>query len=78
MSNNMVANMSFKKILIALKPSLSQPKPWAHDQGKGLQGCGPRGKLESEKKCEGMNPHTPKGASTLRIGALMDSRIFKE
>jgi hypothetical protein len=25
-----------------------------------------------------MNPHTPKGASTLRVGVLMDSRIFKE
>jgi hypothetical protein len=29
-------------------------------------------------KCEGMNLHTPKRASTLRVGVLMDSRIFKE
>jgi len=36
-------------------------------KGKGLQGCEPRGKPESEGKCEGMNPHTPKGASTLEV-----------
>jgi hypothetical protein len=32
----------------------------------------------SEGKCEGMNPHTPKGASTLGVGVLMDSQIFKK
>jgi hypothetical protein len=26
-----------------------------------------KGKPESEGKCEGMNPHTPKGTSTLRV-----------
>jgi len=30
-----------------------------------LQGCGPKGKLRSEGKCEGMNLHTSKGAFTL-------------
>jgi len=34
--------------------------------------------LWSVRKCEGMNPHTSKGASTLGIGVLMDSRIFKK
>ncbi len=29
-------------------------------------------------KCEGMNPHTPKGASTLGVGVPMDFRMFKE
>ncbi len=32
---------------------------------------------ESVGKCEGMNPHTSKGTSTLGIGVLVDSRIFK-
>jgi hypothetical protein len=27
----------------------------------------------SERKCEGMNPHTPKGAPTLGVGVPMDS-----
>jgi hypothetical protein len=31
---------------------------------------------ESVRKCEGMNLHTFKGASTLGIGVPMDSRIF--
>jgi hypothetical protein len=36
----------------------------------------PKKKLGSERKCEVMNPHTPKGASTLGVGVLMDSRMF--
>jgi len=35
-------------------------------------------KPNREQKCEGMNPHTPKGASTLGIGVPMDSQMFKE
>jgi hypothetical protein len=31
----------------------------------------------SVRKCEGMNPHTPKGASTLRIWVPMDSQMFR-
>jgi hypothetical protein len=34
--------------------------------------------LESAKKCEGMNLHTPKGTPTLGIEVPVDSRIFKE
>jgi len=43
-----------------------------------LQGYGPRGKPGSEGKCEGMNPHTPKGASTLGVRVPMDSQMFKK
>ncbi len=32
----------------------------------------------NESKCEGMNPHTPKGASTLGVGVLVDSQMFRE
>jgi hypothetical protein len=38
-----------------------------------LQGCEPRRKPESEGKCEGMNLHTPKGASTLGGGVPVES-----
>jgi len=31
----------------------------------------------SVRKCEGMNPHTPKGASTLRVWVSVDFQIFK-
>jgi hypothetical protein len=40
--------------------------------------AGQERKPGSERKCEGMNPHTPKGASTLGVGVLVDSRMFKE
>jgi len=30
-------------------------------------------KPRSERKCDGMNPHTPKGASTLGVGVPVDS-----
>jgi len=47
-----------------------------------LQGCEPKGKPESEGKsegkCEGMNPHTPKGASTLGVRVPEDSRMSRE
>jgi hypothetical protein len=35
-------------------------------------------KLGSEKQCEGMNLHTPKGVSTLGIIVPVDSQMFKE
>jgi hypothetical protein len=45
-------------------------------QGKGLEGCGPRGRPRSHftcsqecKKCEGMNLHTHKWSPMLGIGA---------
>jgi len=41
-----------------------------------LQGCEPRKKPESERKCEGMNPHTPKGASTLGGGVPNVQRVI--
>jgi len=34
--------------------------------------------LESVGECEGMNPHTPKWASTLGVEVLMGSLRFKE
>ncbi len=34
-----------------LTPPLSQPQPWAHNQGKGLQRCEPRGKPSSHISC---------------------------
>jgi hypothetical protein len=32
----------------------------------------------SERKCEGMNFHTPKGVSTLGVGVLVHFQMFKE
>jgi len=43
-----------------------------------LQGYRPKRKPGSERKCEGMNPHTSKGASTLGVGVPVDSRMFRE
>ncbi len=47
-----------------------------------MQGCGPRGSLGvtshtpgSVRKCEGVNPHTPKATPTLRDGLQKKSRI---
>ncbi len=34
--------------------------------------------FRSAKEYEGMNPHTPKGTPTLRVGVPVDSQIFKE
>ncbi len=40
---------------------------------QGLSRLRAKREAESEGKCEGMNPHTPKGASTLGVGVLVDS-----
>jgi hypothetical protein len=54
-------------------------------KAKGLQGCGPRGSPGvtshtpgSVRKCEGVNPHTPKATPTLGDGVRMDSQNFRE
>ncbi len=47
-------------------------------KAKGCKVTGQERKPGSERKCEGMNPHTPKGAPTLGVGVLVDSRMFKE
>ncbi len=63
---------------------MSQPWPWARDQGKGFQRCGPRVSswvtfhaLGSVGEREGMNPHIPKWVPTLGIRVPNDSRIFR-
>jgi hypothetical protein len=52
---------------------------------KGLQGCRPRGSPwvtshtpGSVRKCEGVNPHTPKATLTLGDGVPVDSQNFRE
>ncbi len=54
-------------------------------KAKGLQECGPKGNpgVASQtpgnvKKCEGMNPHTPKATPTLGDGVPIDFRNFRE
>jgi hypothetical protein len=41
-------------------------------KARGCKVAGQDRKLRSERKCEGMNPHTPKGAFTLGVGILVD------
>jgi hypothetical protein len=43
-----------------------------------LQGCGPRGKPESAKECEGIDPHTPKGTPTLKAIAEVKTQWIEE
>jgi len=54
-------------------------------KAKGLQGCRPRGgpgvtshAPGSVRKCEGMNPHTPKATPTVGDGDPVDSQNFRE
>jgi hypothetical protein len=32
----------------------------------------------SARKCEGIDPHTPKGTPTLGVGVSVDSQMFRE
>jgi hypothetical protein len=54
-------------------------------KAKALQGCGTRGSQgvtshipRSVRKCEGVNPHTPKATPTLGDGVQVDSQNFRE
>jgi len=54
-------------------------------KAKRSQGCGPKKSpgvishtLGSVRKCEGVNPHTPKATPTLGDGVLVDSQNFRE
>jgi len=54
-------------------------------KAKGLQGCRPKESprvtshtLESVRKFEGVNPHTPKATPILGDGVLVDSQNFRE
>ncbi len=54
-------------------------------KAKGLQGCEPKGSPGvtshtpgSVRKCEGVNPHTPKATPTLGNGVTVDFQNFRE
>jgi len=62
-----------------------QPSPWLTIKAKACKVAGQEGNLGitphapgSVGKCERMNPHTPKGTSTLGIGVPMDFWNFRE
>ncbi len=49
-------------------------EPWACDQNKGMERCGPKVQHEnhihtfkSVRECEGLNPHNPKWIPILRV-----------
>jgi len=42
-------------------------------KAKAWEVASQKGKVGSEGKCEGMNPHTPKGTSILGVGVPVDS-----
>jgi hypothetical protein len=69
----MCSVMTFGVVNVATLALGSQPK-------QGLARLRAQRKPESEGKCEGMNPHTPKGASTLGVwspGGLFQKVISK-
>jgi hypothetical protein len=43
-------------------------------KAKACKVVGQERKPKRERKCEGMNPHTPNGASTLGVKVLVDSQ----
>jgi len=54
-------------------PNCHNPNLGLATKARACKVAGQERKPKSERKCEGMNPHTPKGASTLGVGVLVDS-----
>ncbi len=72
-------NKKFKSISIVHCMSFCRNLSLGHaTKGRACEVAGQERKLGSERKCEGMNPHTPKGAFTLGVGVPVDSRMFRE
>jgi len=68
-----------------MKKNCRNPSLGLTTKAKWLQGCGPRGSLgvtshapRSVRKCEGVNPHTPKATPTLGDVVPVDSQNFRE
>jgi hypothetical protein len=80
-----VSLVSLGSPIVYLGTKCRNPSLGFATKAKGLQGCGLRRSLEvtshtprNVRKCEGVNPHTPKATPTLGDGVPMDSRNFKE
>jgi len=72
--------------------TIGSPLPSCHDlnlefasKTKAYKGEGQEGSprvifnvLENIRRCEGMNPHTPKWAPTMGVRVPMDFQIFRE
>jgi len=58
------------------KPQCCNPSLGLATKARAYKVEGQERKLVSEKKCEGVNPHTPKGASTLGVGVLNVQRVI--
>jgi len=75
----------YQQFWVCKKEDCHNPSLRLATKAKGLQGCGPRGSPGvtshtpgSVRKCEGMNPHTPKVTPTLGDGVAMESRWSPE
>jgi hypothetical protein len=57
---------------------MSQPYPWAHDQGKGLQGCRPKGIPGVKESVREWTFTLPRELPLWEFGVSLNSQIFKE
>jgi len=62
-----------KRICCTFNNNCRNPNLRLVTKARACKVAGQERKPKSERKCEGMNPHTPKGASTLGLGVPMNS-----
>jgi hypothetical protein len=70
--------MVHPQFVFTFQPNCHNPSLGLATKARACKVAGQEKKPGSGRKCEGMNPHTPKGASTLGVGVLVDSRMFRE
>jgi len=63
--------------IFCCNPSLGLAKGCKVVSQEGSLGIMPHA-FGSARKCEGIDPHTPKGPPTLGVGVPVDSRMFRE
>jgi len=64
--------------ILTIKLVCCNPSLGLVTKARACKVAGQERKLGNERKCEGMNLHTPKGASTLGVGVRMDSQMFRK
>jgi len=65
--------MVHPQFVFTFQPNCHNPSLGLATKARACKVAGQEKKPDSERKCEGMNPHTPKGASTLGVGVMVDS-----
>jgi hypothetical protein len=63
-------------LTFGLQPRQGVARLWAKREAR--ESCCMISRVQESVKCEGIDPHTPKGIPALRVGVPINSQMFRE